>query len=613
VLSEALWRAGARDSALTVRRRALESHPQDFDLCFRLAVRLEMLDERGWNEASGTFRGSLPESTEHWGEAVDTYRIALALRPEHHEALHRMGMALQQLKRHADAERAYRRLLARSPTNPDLIHHLGGSLHAQSKYQAAADEYERVLAIDPRKLFTLVNISSVLINMGKYHDAEQYARRALDVDFNHATAHCNLGTALNAQGSFERAIESFQAALKIDPEFAVAFAGLAFAAYRQGEYKQAIEDYHRCLDLDPGFAPAHFYLGRMQREMGDVEAALRAFESARALYTKADTPVAREFRAEAEAEIESIRRAVEVPEAIAHLESVLRHDSRNVEAHRELARIELQRNEYEAAVERLCAGLEVAQEDAHLHAEMGRALISLGRLDDAIDSLQRAIDLDPRLAPPRVNLGNIWRTQGKIDQALSSFAAARELFSSQDSDFARLWMVRLDEVIVSLRVRAGAPQVLARERRAASSEEWAAAIAAGLEQGRLAEVVALTEETLRNSPELIDDAGWGTYNSACAAARLARDPQAELAADESSRIRELARAWLTREVTTWAGWIGGEASRAAEGVIRLQNALQDPDFAGLRDVAIDELPEEERAAWRELWSTIERALEEERR
>jgi hypothetical protein len=42
----------------------------------------------------------------------------------------------------------------------------------------------------------------------------------------------------------------------------------------------------------------------------------------------------------------------------------------------------------------------------------------------------------------------------------------------------------------------------------------------------------------------------------------------------------------------------------------LEDALETSAFANVRGGALEELPEEERAAWQALWSAIEGALEE---
>ena len=51
VLSQALGRAGESAAFLDVLRRSQAAHPQDFDLCFRLAIKLEASDPPEWEQA----------------------------------------------------------------------------------------------------------------------------------------------------------------------------------------------------------------------------------------------------------------------------------------------------------------------------------------------------------------------------------------------------------------------------------------------------------------------------------------------------------------------------------------------------------------------------------
>jgi hypothetical protein len=213
------------------------------------------------------------------------------------------------------------------------------------------------------------------------------------------------------------------------------------------------------------------------------------------------------------------------------------------------------------------------------------------------------------MAPANVNLG-IALSSRDVDGAVAAFERAAELFAQQDGAFARQWESFSREKAQSLRrLPAALEEVLAGRRPAESSEEWADAVRVGCRQGRYAEVVALTENTLQGSLEALDDA-W-TYSSACAAALLAADAATELSAAERARIRGLAHAWLAREVERWRAWIDAGGERVLEGYFRLKHALQDPNFARLRGDALADLPEPERAAWQELWASIAQALEEE--
>ncbi|TDJ71150.1 MAG: tetratricopeptide repeat protein [Planctomycetota bacterium] len=316
VLAEALWRAGERDAALVTLRRAQETHPRDFNLCFRLALRLELMDERSWNEASGGYRRTFTPVPEYWEEAVATYRIANALWPEHGAVLHRLGMALEHLGRHGEAERTYRLLLAREPTEPIALHHLGRTLWVQGKYEDAIDAYERALDSDPRQFSTINNLGAVYYAREEYDTASEYFRRALEVDPEHTSSHCNLGNALQGLGKIEDAIECYRTALAIDPAVANIHNCLGNALRVQGEFAAARACYERALELDPDFPSVHFNHGIALRDGGDLEAALESFERAQKLYARLDTPVARKWEASSGTAAQQVRRILALGPAL---------------------------------------------------------------------------------------------------------------------------------------------------------------------------------------------------------------------------------------------------------------------------------------------------------
>ena len=99
------------------------------------------------------------------------------------------------------------------------------------------------------------------------------------------------------------------------------------------------------------------------------------------------------------------------------------------------------------------------------------------------------------------------------------------------------------------------------------------------------------------------------YEAACAAA-LAGCGQGEGAdkLDDKERAvwRQQALKWVRIDLTWWARALDKDSARtraAVQGQMRLWHA--DPDLAGVREPdALAKLPEEERRAWRRLWSDV---------
>ena len=124
----------------------------------------------------------------------------------------------------------------------------------------------------------------------------------------------------------------------------------------------------------------------------------------------------------------------------------------------------------------------------------------------------------------------------------------------------------------------------------------------------------LFAEALANDPKLADDRqAQHRYNAACAAALAASgqgkdDPPPDDAA--KAKLRQQAREWLQAELAAWAKVLDtGPADMKAKIAPTLQHWKADTDLAGIRDEKeLAKLPEEERAAFKQLWNDVDQLL-----
>jgi tetratricopeptide (TPR) repeat protein len=69
-------------------------------------------------------------------------------------------------------------------------------------------------------------------------------------------------------------------ARELEPMFALAFANSANVALNTGDLQGALEFSRQTIAIDPEFWLGHYYLGRVQLALGDLNAALRALSDA---------------------------------------------------------------------------------------------------------------------------------------------------------------------------------------------------------------------------------------------------------------------------------------------------------------------------------------------
>jgi tetratricopeptide (TPR) repeat protein len=133
-------------------------------------------------------------------EAVDAFERALALEPEHAEALHNLAFALALAGRHAEAARAYARILEDEPAAPDALTGLGRAL----------------------------------LTLGRAPEAEAPLREVVRLEPANAGARNDLGVALVKLGRIEEATREFAEAARLAPDFAEARANLERMRSRAG-------------------------------------------------------------------------------------------------------------------------------------------------------------------------------------------------------------------------------------------------------------------------------------------------------------------------------------------------------------------------------------------
>lgn len=219
--------------------------------------------------------------------------------------------------------------------------------------------------------------------------------------------------------------------------------------------------------------------------------------------------------------------------------------------------------------EAIALGLDEKQASV-AHFEIGHTLSEMGDAEGAATSYRESIRLDPEIAEAHCNLG-LWLSRtGRFREGLELVRKGHELGSRRAgwSYPSQEWVERAERrVEVETRIVAG--------------EEPKDPVEA-LEFARVCTFMARPVEALRfYAHAFTGDAAagpWDRYNAACCAVLAG-------GAERRAQALEWLRADLPASEERFAHW------------------LKDPELAAVRD-RIEELPEGERGAWRELWAEV---------
>jgi tetratricopeptide (TPR) repeat protein len=365
----------------------------------------------------------------------------------------------------------------------------------------------------------------------------------------------------------EEAVACFQKAIALDPRDAYAHNNLGHALQGKGKVEEAIACFRKAIRLDPKYALAHTNLGNALKDKGRLDAAIACHHTAIDIDPK--SAAARYNLGNA------LARKGKVDEAVACYQKAIALDPRYAPAHHGL----------------------------------GLALAGKARWDEAIACYQKAIALDPRFAEAHCNLGLALRNQGRLTESLESYRRGHALGSKRPGwSYPSLRWVRQARRLA--RREKELPDLLSGKRTPASEAERVEYAAGCILTRRYKSAARLYAEAFAAKPTLAEDPKSGHRYGAARAAALAAAGQGRDAPKpdnkERARLRRQALRWLRADLVLWGKQANQGTPEARVGVQQtLRHWQKDPDLAGVRDPALERLPEAERAEWKELWGEVE--------
>ncbi len=245
------YRAGEREAAARCCHAALRAQARDFDALHLLGV--------------------LETDSENPLAAIDWLQRAIAVRADVEQAHYHLGNALLAAGRHQDAIASYAAALALQPEHIDALNNQGNALRSLGRYDAAITCYRPALAVRPDFAVAHYNLGRTLAAQQDMAGAVTSLRAALQADIPARDAHHladiygELGRALLALDRVEEALETCHALQTRLPHDPSAGWNASLALLQLGRYREAWPNYelrfqvpghdaaragHQVLDLD---------------------------------------------------------------------------------------------------------------------------------------------------------------------------------------------------------------------------------------------------------------------------------------------------------------------------------------------------------------------------
>ena len=213
------------------------------------------------------------------GDLVSALRLvsgALAARPRSPEVLLNYGIVLDALKRTEEALAAFDAVIAFNKRSVEAHNNRGTMLEKLGRDEEALTAFARALSIKPGNIDALYNQGSVLRKLGRYEEALKSFDRALAIKPDHSRAHNNRGTALEELKRLDEALAAYERSIALDRSFVEAHNNRANVLQKLSRYDEAIESYERALALNPAFAEVLNNRGNALAALGRHREALQS-------------------------------------------------------------------------------------------------------------------------------------------------------------------------------------------------------------------------------------------------------------------------------------------------------------------------------------------------
>ncbi|MGY8639206.1 tetratricopeptide repeat protein [Bradyrhizobium sp. 14AA] len=233
--------------------------------------------------------GSLESDTKNYRQAEILLSRAVAVDPRSADAHMSRGIALNKLRRHDEARESYRRALALRPNYAAALSNLGNA-SVTLDLQQALECYDKALAIDGNHAEAHNGRGWVLCRLRNYDEAIASLNRALSIKPDYASALANRAIALQELLRFDEAMADCNRAIALAPDDMNGWLGRASAWLQIQKMAEALHDSEQAIAVDPEAVQAYLVRGICLAALGRVDEALASYD--RALDIEPDFPAA---------------------------------------------------------------------------------------------------------------------------------------------------------------------------------------------------------------------------------------------------------------------------------------------------------------------------------
>ena len=417
-------------------------------------------------------RATIKIETKEFEEAKLSIESAKAISPNSLIVVYTQALLEFSQENHSEALASIQQVLSTAPEHMPSVLLAGAIQHALGSLTQSEQYLEQYIKADPNNLYSRKLLAMVRLKNQQAHMAFDVIEPALGIIDQDPQLFALAGEAYIQMGDFDKANEYFDKASMLAPNNAALHTALAISKIAQGDNEHAITELKAAIDLDGDSTRAGVLLVMAHIRLKEFD---KALDAAKALEKEQpDNPLFQNLKGGVYAGKKDI------PNARASFNKALSMQADYLPAITNLARLDIQENNPEAAKKRFEAILENDNKNIQALYALANLAISQQDMDSATKWFELASNRNPDELQPAIQLTAFYLRTGEKNKPL---LISQKLLSTHPDDIRVIEILAQSQLANDNKVAAleNYKKIVARSPESAEAQFKVASIHASME------------------------------------------------------------------------------------------------------------------------------------
>lgn len=190
------------------------------------------------------------------------------------------AMTWTQNKVWKNSETLWNKAIYHYPRSTTAIQSRGDYYRETGQHDKAISDYQEGIALDKNNVSLPKNFGKLLFEMSRFDQALATFNTAIAIDATDPELYLNRGATYAALKQFQKAVDDFTKTLELDPNESEAYLNRSNVYFETRQFEASIQNIDQYLLVHPEYGDGWFRKGLMRSALGDIRAALDAYNKA---------------------------------------------------------------------------------------------------------------------------------------------------------------------------------------------------------------------------------------------------------------------------------------------------------------------------------------------